>query len=63
MVHNQWGQLLGEPVANWAPRLRPTARIMQGSYVSLELLESSMIHSMSKTDLEILYNEIPKLES
>lgn len=31
--------------------------------VSLELLESSIIHSMSKTDLEILYNEIPKLES
>ncbi|MBK9793393.1 MAG: Crp/Fnr family transcriptional regulator [Sphingobacteriales bacterium] len=31
--------------------------------VSLELLEDSIIHSMSKTNLEILYQEIPKLES
>ena len=31
--------------------------------VSLELLEDSVIYSMSKTDLELLYMEIPKLES
>ncbi len=31
--------------------------------VSLELLEDSVIRSMSKTDLEILYREIPKLET
>ena len=31
--------------------------------VSLELLEDSVIYSMLKTDLELLYKEIPKLES
>ena len=31
--------------------------------VSVELLEDSLIYSMSKTDLELLYQEIPKLET
>lgn len=31
--------------------------------VSLELLEDSIIYSMSKSNLELLYIEIPKLES